>query len=140
VPTRTVPQGITAMLSYTGDGDFDNIVAAMQSARGNVVTGEVTTAIRSVEIDGVQVENGQVIGLIDGKLAVSGDELPDVVRQVLDKMLENDSEVITMYYGDHVTKKEAEALVDQLRDDYSEQEFDLIYGGQPHYHYIMSAE
>jgi DAK2 domain fusion protein YloV len=140
VPTRTVPQGITAMLSYTAGGDFDAVTEAMQDARHNVVTGEVTTATRSVELDGVNVESGQVIGLVDGKLAVSGQNLADVVRDLLERMAARDHEVITVYYGDHVTEAEADALVNALRNVYPNQEFDLIRGGQPHYHYILSAE
>jgi uncharacterized protein len=140
IPTRTVPQGITAMLSFVHDGEFDNVVNAMQNARNNVTTGEVTTATRSVEIDGVNVENGQVIGLIDGKLSVSGDDIPTVVRQLLEQIDEKEPEVVTLYYGDHVSKQEAEGLVDSLRDGFPDKEFDVIYGGQPHYHYILSAE
>jgi DAK2 domain fusion protein YloV len=139
VPTRTVPQGITAMLSFTPDGDFEAVVSAMQAARDNVVTGEVTTATRSVELDGVKVQSGQVIGLIDGKLSAAGNDLPTVVRDIL-KQIADDREVITMYYGDHVTEADANQLVDSLRGDYPDQEFDVIWGGQPHYHYILSAE
>jgi DAK2 domain fusion protein YloV len=140
VPTRTVPQGITAMLSYTAGGDFDSVAEAMRDARHNVVTGEVTTATRSVELDGLNVESGQVIGLVDGNLAVSGHDLSDVVRDLLERMAARDHEVITVYYGDHVTEAEADALVNDLRSIYPHQEFDLIQGGQPHYHYILSAE
>jgi dihydroxyacetone kinase-like predicted kinase len=128
------------MLSFQAEGDLDSVVEAMNEARTTVVTGEVTTAVRSVEIDGVQVKEGQVIGLVDGKLAVSGDSLPPVVTELLEKMSAHDREVITMYYGDHVTKTDAESLADTLKPDYTDQEFDVIFGGQPHYHYIISAE
>ncbi len=140
IPTRTIPQGITAMLSFTPDGDFDGVVEAMQEARNNVVTGEVTTATRSVELEGVKVEAGQVIGLLDGTLAVSGHDLPTVVRLLLDRMNARDHEVITMYYGDHVAEDEANQLVGDLRAHFPDQEFDVIRGGQPYYHYILSAE
>jgi uncharacterized protein len=140
IPTRTVPQGITAMLSFSAEGDFDSVIEAMQEARNNVVTGEVTTATRSVELDGVNVETGQVIGLVDGKLAVSGDDVPTVVHDLLDRMNAREREVITMYYGDHVSEAEATALADDLRRDFPNQEFDVIRGGQPYYHYILSAE
>ncbi len=139
IPTRTVPQGITAMLSFTPDGDFDTVVDAMQAARETVVTGEVTTATRSVELDGVNVQSGQVIGLVDGTLSAAGNDLPTVVRDLL-KQIVDDREVITMYYGDHVTEADANQLASSLRKDYPDQEFDVIWGGQPHYHYILSAE
>jgi dihydroxyacetone kinase-like predicted kinase len=140
VPTHTVPQGITAMLSYVAGGDFDSVVEAMQDARHNVVTGEVTTATRSVELDGVKVEAGQVIGLVDGKLAASGHDMPSVAHDLLGRMSAHEHEIITVYYGDHVTEAEAETLVKDLQLAYPNQEFDLIQGGQPHYHYILSAE
>lgn len=140
IPTRTVPQGIAAMLSYTHDSELDNVVAAMQNASDNVQTGEITTATRSVEIDGVQVKTGQVIGLLNGKLTASGDSIPDVMRQILDQMMEKGIEVVTLYYGDTVTDNEANALVDALRERYAAQEFEVLYGGQPHYQYLVSAE
>jgi len=139
IPTRTVPQGITAMLSFTPDGDFDTVVNAMQAARDTVATGEVTTATRSVEIDGVNVQSGQVIGLVDGKLSTAGNDIPTVVRDLL-KQLAADREVITMYYGDHVSEGDANQLAASLRKDYPDQEFDVIWGGQPYYHYILSGE
>jgi DAK2 domain fusion protein YloV len=139
IPTRTVPQGITAMLSFSPSGEFDTVVSAMQDARTSVVTGEVTTATRSVDLDGVNVESGQIIGLVDGKLTVSGSDIPDVVEQLMEQMAP-DHEVLTFYYGDNVTKADAEKLVDTLRKTYNDQEFDVIYGGQPYYHYILSAE
>jgi dihydroxyacetone kinase-like predicted kinase len=111
----------------------------MRAARDNVVTGEITTATRSVELDGVKVKSGQVIGLVDGKLSAAGNDLPTVVHDIL-KQIADDREVITMYYGDHVTEADANQLVDSLRADYPNQEFDVIWGGQPHYHYILSAE
>jgi len=140
IPTRTVPQGITAMLSFQADSDFETVVAAMDSAHSTVVTGEITTAVRSVEIDGVNAEEGQVIGLVDGRLVVSGDSLADVVRDVLGHMSAREHEVITMYYGDHIRQAEATSLAERLRVDYPDQEFDVIEGGQPYYHYILSAE
>ncbi len=140
IPSRTIPQGISAMLSFSPDGDFENVVTAMQNARNNVITGEVTTATRSVDIDGVKVESGQIIGLMDGKLVVSGNQLPEVVHELLERMSAPEHEVITLYYGDHVAEEEAAGLADLLRSQYPDQEFDVIHGGQPHYHYILSAE
>jgi DAK2 domain fusion protein YloV len=140
VPTRTVPQGISAMLSFNAAGDFESVTAAMTEATGHVVTGEVTTATRSVELDGVNVEAGQMIGLVDGKLAVSGHDLLTVVRDLLKQMHVDEREIVTLYYGDHVSEGEANTLVKDLRSAYPGLEFDVIQGDQPHYHYIVSAE
>ncbi|MCC7446465.1 MAG: DAK2 domain-containing protein [Anaerolineae bacterium] len=140
IPTRTVPQGIAAILALSPTGDLDSVVEAMQEARQNVITGEVTTATRSVELDGVNVEAGQVIGLIDSKLAVSGSDLAGLVHDLLDKMGIRDRELVTLYYGENVTQEQADALGETLRQAYPEQEFDVIRGGQPHYQYLVSAE
>lgn len=140
IPTRTIPQGITSMLSFAPGGDLAEVVQMMKEAIADVTTGEVTTATRSVELDGVSVETGQIIGLIDGNLSVAGSDVPTVVRQVLEKMNAHDHEVITIYYGDLIREADADALVDTLRKIYPDQEFDLIMGGQPYYHYILSAE
>lgn len=140
IPTRTVPQGIAAMLSFNPAGNFHSVIDAMTEAIDQVVTGEVTTATRSVELDGVKVEAGQLIGLMDGKLAMSGRDLPTVVRDLLGQMHPEEREIVTLYYGDHVSEGEANALVKDLRSAYPGLEFDVIRGGQPHYHYIMSAE
>jgi hypothetical protein len=140
IPTQTIPQGIAAMLSFNPGGDFEAVTQAMTQATGHVVTGEVTTATRSVELDGVKVKAGQVIGLVDGKLAVSGRDLPTVVRSLLKKMHAGEREIITLYYGDHVSEGEANTLAGELRGAYPGQEFDVIQGGQPYYHYIVSAE
>ncbi len=85
------------------------------------------------------MQSGQVIGLVDGTLSAAGNDLPTVVRDLL-KQIVDDREVITMYYGDHVTEADANQLASSLRKDYPDQEFDVIWGGQPHYHYILSAE
>ncbi len=140
VPSRSVPQGISALLSFVQDGEMDTVVQAMDNARANVVTGEVTTATRSVELDGVKVENGQVIGLVDGRLTTSANDTLAVVRTLLGQMSAQAREVITLYYGDTISEAEANGLVETLRADYPNQAFDVIYGGQPYYQYILSAE
>jgi DAK2 domain fusion protein YloV len=140
VPTRSMPQGISALLPYDPQGIIDEVAEAMFQAKDNVVTGEITTATRSVELNGVNVENGQMIGLVDGTLAVAGDNLSQVALDVLDRMCKMDCELITLYYGDGIQRSDAEALIEELSQVYREQDFELVYGGQPHYHYILSVE
>lgn len=140
VPTRTVPQGVAAMLSFNAEGDLDNVAAMMSDARENVVTGEVTTATRSIQLDGVDVQQGQMIGLVEGVLAVSGHDLSDVIHKLLQKMNIGERELITLYYGDEVKADEAEQLATALCEAYPEQEFEVFRGGQPYYPYIISAE
>jgi len=140
VPTRTMPQGISALLPYDPQGDLAETARAMDQAKDEVVTGEVTTATRSVELDGVEVSEGQIIGLVDGVLAVSGDSLEQVLRDVLAQMRADEHELVTLYYGNGIHRAEAEALVSALHESYDALEFEIVFGGQPHYHFILSAE
>jgi dihydroxyacetone kinase-like predicted kinase len=112
----------------------------MLMSKDAVITGEITTATRSVELNGVNVSENQIIGLIDGDLAVSGDTLEQVMFDMLEKIGIVDYELVTLYYGNNVTEPEAQALTIRLRESYDSQEFELVFGGQPHYHYIVSAE
>lgn len=140
IPTRSMPQGISALLPYDPKGDFADVAEAMGAAKDDVITGELTTATRSVEIDGVQVSEGQIIGLVDGRLAVAGDSILQVMREVLGQMCPDECELITLYYGNGLQEADARQLVDEMSELYPDPEFELVYGGQPHYHYILSAE
>ncbi len=140
VPTRSVPQGIAAMLSFNAEGEPEAVQEAMSAARLGVITGEVTRATRSIQIDGVDVQEGQIIGLIDGVLTLSDDHLTALVKNLLWRMAVTDHELITLYYGNEVSAEEAEMLTESLRETYPAQEFEFFQGGQPHYFYILSVE
>lgn len=140
VPTRTIPQGIAALLSFNPEGDLDTVAQTMNTARTSVVTGEVTTATRSIELDGVAVQAGDLIGLIDGTLAVSAADLQTVVKELLERMHVTERELVTLYYGADVNAAEAATLTDALRAIYPAQEFEVFQGGQAFYYYILSVE
>jgi len=140
IPTRSMPQGISAMLPYDPQGSLDEVAESMQEAKDDIVTGEITTATRSVELNGVNVEQGQIIGLVDGTLAVAGSNLDQVMVDILEKMRVTERELITLYSGDGIQESDARDLIAGLEAVYDGQEFELVYGGQPHYHYILSAE
>lgn len=140
IPTQSIPQGIAAMIGFNYLGDLPTNVNAMARAAANVQTAEITTATRSVSLDGIDVKQGQVIGLVDGMLAASGDDRVEVTMRLLKEMRTGDKEIVTVFYGDSVTPDEAEVLADQIRHKYLSQEVEIINGGQPHYHYIISVE
>jgi dihydroxyacetone kinase-like predicted kinase len=140
IPSRSIPQGITALLAINYQADFDANVAAMTSAMEEVEAGEVTTATRSATINGIEVTEGQIIGLHDGELKVTGATVEGVVRALLREMDQTQGEIITLYYGDTVSEDEAHALADILTRDWPDQEIEVVAGGQPHYHYILSVE
>jgi len=140
VPSKSVPQGIAAMLALTPDGDFETSVATMTKALSTVKTGEVTIATRSVEMDGVDVKEGQVIGLLNGRLAVAGDDPESVTLEMLAQAGVEEAELVTLYYGADLSVMRANQLADKIRERFPKQEVELIEGGQPHYQLIFSVE
>jgi len=140
IPSRSVPQGLSALLRLVPDGDFDAVVQDMTSALDDVQTGEITTATRSVEIDGVSVEEGEIIVLHNGKLILSSDDLQDACLGFLEKADIEDYELITLFYGVDLPKTEAFRVADVIREKYPDHEIEVQYGGQPHYQFIISIE
>jgi dihydroxyacetone kinase-like predicted kinase len=140
VPTHTVTQGLAAMLRLAPDGDLDEVVNDMTEAINEVDSAEVTTATRSVEINGVQVQEGQVIGLLNGKLVHASQSLGDTILGLLKKAGAKEKERITFLYGNNIRKPEVDQLVDIVRSVYTNQEIEVHEGGQPHYQFILSIE
>ncbi len=140
IASRTVPQGICAMLHLDPDGDFADVVASMEEALTQVATGEITRATRTVVLNGVDVKEGQIIGVVDGQLCASGVEMSEVVSQVLDKLEMDEREIVTIYYGKDATEAEAESVQEQIESLYPDVEVELLAGGQSHYYFILGAE
>jgi len=140
VPSRTIPQGLAAMLLLHPDGELDSVAEKMTKALENVHTGEITVATRSVEIDGVNVKEGQVIALLDGKLVVSAGSVEEGCLGLLEKAKADEYELITLFYGQELPRAEANRIADVIRKNYSSQEVEVQEGGQPHYHFIISVE
>jgi dihydroxyacetone kinase-like predicted kinase len=140
VPTRTVPQGLAAMLSLIPDGDVKEVAEKMLKAMATVKTGEITIATRSVEIDGVTVKDGQVIALLDGKLVISAESVEQGVLDLLEKADAGAHEIITLFYGENMPHPEANRIADVIRKKYPSIEVEIQEGGQPHYQFVISIE
>jgi len=140
VPTRTVPQGISALLALNYQVDLETNAALMERAIDDVVTVEITTAVRSTVVDGVEVKEGQFIGMVDGTLVVSGDSLDEVVVDALRHLDLDEYEIITLYAGEDVTPSDRQAMAEKIRTLWPDQEVEVLDGGQPHYYYIISVE
>ncbi|GAB4504392.1 MAG: DAK2 domain-containing protein [Anaerolineales bacterium] len=140
VPSRTVPQGLAAMLTLDPTGEIATVAEKMNKALMLVKSGEVTIATRSVEMDGVNVEKGQVIALLDGKLVCSAFSVEDAVLRLLEKADAANHELITLFYGEDLTVTEANHIADTVREAYPGQEIEVQDGGQPHYPFIISIE
>jgi len=140
VPSKSVPQGLSAMLRLEPDGDFEQVAKEMVRALGDVETGEVTIATRSVDINGVSVKQGEVIGLHNGQVVESASNLEDACIGLLKKVHTEDRERITLFYGDNISKNEVNTIVDKIRAAYPKHEIELHDGGQPHYQFIIAIE
>ena len=140
VPSRTVPQGLAAMLAHNPDGELDSVSEKMTRALSEVKTGEITLATRSVEMDGVNVKEGEVIALLDGRLVASAGSIEEGVMSFLEKAGAAEHELITLYYGEDFSQGDANRIVDLVRAAYPSQEIELQDGGQPHYQFIISVE
>jgi len=140
VPSRNIPQGLSALLSLNPDGDVETVASKMNKSLDMVKAGEITVATRSVEIDGVEVEEGQVIALLDGKLVCSAKSVEEACMDMLEKAKTKEFELITMFYGEDLNTTEANRISDRVREAYPEQEIEVQDGGQPHYQFIISVE
>lgn len=139
-PTLTAPQGFSAMLAYDPDGDLQETAVAMTTSAREVATGEITRATRSVSLDGIEVKDGEMIGLVNGRLCASGPEITQVLQAVLQKMELDDRELLSLYFGADVTAADATTIAAQIEESYPDIEVEILPGGQPHYYYILGAE
>jgi uncharacterized protein len=140
VPTRTIPQGIAAMLAFNDQRDLETNARAMEAATHHVKTGEITTATRAIEYNGVKVEEGHIIGLLNDELTAANETIEETLWTLLEQMEAATLEIITLYFGNGITLNTAEALGALVREKYPQLEVEIVEGGQPHYYYIISAE
>jgi len=138
--TLSVPQGMAALLALNPEQGLDDNAASMELACRDVQTIEVTKAIRTTSVDGLRVRIGQDIALLDGTLAVAEDSPQAAVRESIRRLVSPQSSLATIYYGARSTAEDAEALAEEIRAVYPSLQVDIVYGGQPHYSYIISIE
>jgi uncharacterized protein len=140
VPSKTIPQGIAAMLAFNDQRSLEANAQVMEAATHHVLTGEITIATRAIEYNGVNVEEGHVIGLLNDELTAANDTIEETFFTLLDQMDVEDLEIVTLYHGNGVTAAEAETIGAAIREKYANLEVEIVEGGQPHYYYIISAE
>lgn len=140
IPCRTIPQGLAATLRLIPSGDFDTVVDEMNDAISEVETGEITIATRSVEIDGVEVKEGEIIVLHNGKLVLSTDTLEKACMGLMEEAHAEYFELVTLFHGADTPHPEVIRIADAIRNAYPELEVEVQEGGQPHYQFIVSIE
>ena len=140
IPSKTLPQGISAALSYNCEEDFDTNVARMQKALSNVKTGQITVAVRDSGINGTKIKKGEWIGIGEDEILVNGNEMQDVALRLLDRLVDEDTGVIAVYYGEGVEEDQAEKMIDAIDLKFEDCDIELHYGGQSVYNYLFAVE
>jgi uncharacterized protein len=140
VPTKTVPQGVAALLAFDYESDFDTNAKVMEKARTAVRTVEITRAIRTTKMGSLRIKKNQAIGLLDTDLVAVGDSALNVLDQVLDEIDLDESEVVTVYYGQGIVLEDAEGIGNAIREKHPNLQIEVVKGNQPHYEYIISIE
>ena len=140
IPSRTVPQGITALVNFMPDLGPEENTRTMTEEMGNVRTAQITYAVRTTNIDGIDIEEGDIMALGDHGMLAVGKSVDAVALDAMKEMLDEECELVTIYYGADVSEHEADTLRAQAQEQYPDKEIELQYGGQPIYYYLISAE
>ena len=140
IPTKSIPQGIAAMVAFNPELDASGISERMTDAISRVKTGQVTYAVRDSVFNDIEIKKGNIIGLVNGEIKVVGQEIPDVTERLVDEMVDSESEIVTLFYGEEVSAEDAERITDFISDRYPDLDVELYSGGQPLYYYIISVE
>ena len=140
IPTKTVPQGITAVISYMPEADIDANMEAMQEAIKNVKTGQVTYAVRDTKIDDKVIHEGDIMGIGDQGILSVSQSVEETTKDMLARLVDEDSELISLYYGQDIREEDAEKFAQTVEELYPDVDVDVHMGGQPIYYYVLSVE
>lgn len=140
IPTKTIPQCIAAMLAFDPENDAKENTLQMDEAIEHIKSGEVTYAVRDTIINKLQIKKNNIIGITDKEIVAKGKHIDKVVEELLEKMIDDESSFVSLYYGEDVAEHKAQKLVEKLTDKFEDCDFEIAYGGQPLYYYIISVE
>lgn len=140
IPTKTIPQGISAMISYVPEKSTEENTEAMNETISYVKTGQITYAVRDTRLDEKDIHQGDLMGIGDGGILAVGKDAQEVAVETVRQMADEESEVISIYYGKDMTQDQAEALAEKLEEEYPDCDVEVNYGGQPIYYYVISVE
>lgn len=140
IPTKTVPQGITAIINFMPDADAKTNEEAMLEEVKNVKTGQVTYAVRDTHIDDKEIHEGDIMGIGDHGILAVGSEIRKTTLEMLEQLVDEDSELISIYYGEEVKEEDANELIEQIEELYPDADVDAHFGGQPIYYYVLAVE
>ena len=140
IPTKTIPQGMAALVAYNPEIDVESNITAMTKAMKQVKTGQVTYAVRNSHIDDIEIKEGDIMGITESRISVVGNDIADVTRRLLDAMLKEGGEIVTVLYGSNAKEEDTESVGSYLAANYPDVDVEVLSGGQPLYYYILSVE
>ena len=140
IPTKTVPQGISAIISFDATRTPEENEETMKEALSMVKTGQITYAVRDTHIDDKEIKEGDIMGIGDHSILAVGKDIAEITKETIGLMVDEDSELISVYYGEDITEEAAQALGDELQEQYPDCEVEVYEGGQPIYYYVVSVE
>lgn len=140
IPTKTIPQGITCITMFNAEEDVDTNEAELKEAMENVQSASVTYAVRDTEMDGLEIKEGNILGLLEGKIKEVGEDPYEVAKDLLDQMCNDESELITIFYGSDCKEDEVESFIESIEEKYSDYDVQCYKGDQPLYYFIMAVE
>lgn len=140
IPTKTVPQGITAIINFMPDADAKTNEEAMLEEIKNVKTGQVTYAVRDTHIDDKEIHEGDIMGIGDSGILAVGKDLEETTKELIANLVDEDSELISIYYGEEVSEEDAEKFTEEITELYPDVDVDIQFGGQPIYYYVLAVE
>ncbi len=140
IPSRTVPQGITAVINFVYDKTPEENAARMTEEMKKVKSGQVTYAVRDTSIDGKEIKQGNIMGIGDKTILSVGEGVEETTLALIKSLVDDDSELISLYYGEEISEEDANALADKVMESYPNLDVEVHYGGQPIYYYVLSVE
>ena len=140
ISTKTVPQGITAIINFMPDADAKTNEEAMLEEIKNVKTGQVTYAVRDTHIDDKEIHEGDIMGIGDSGILAVGKDLEETTKELIANLVDEDSELISIYYGEEVSEEDAEKFTEEITELYPDVDVDIQFGGQPIYYYVLAVE
>ena len=140
IPTKNTPQGFTALVNFNADATVEENEQALMESLTMVKSGQVTFAVRDTVMNDVEVKEGNIIGIAEGKLMDAGESVDEITTSLIEKLVDEDSAIVTLFYGEDVTEEAANNLRDELEEKFEDLDIELYYGGQPLYYYLISVE
>lgn len=140
IPSKTAPQGISAMVGFLADSDVETNEQMMTEALGAVKSGEITYAVRDTTYEGLEISSGDIMGIADEGILTVGSEVSDVTVQLADKLIDDESGLVSIYYGADATEKDAEEIASRIAEQHPDVDVEVHFGGQPVYYYLLSVE